>query len=342
MIASKSSGRISTGRTDARWSTQSQNVITAAGLLLAAVGTTCCSITGCAPQSNDSEPGSRAATISRLEELGATVSGQTVFVEEDFGLVNVTLGPEWRAGNDGLAHVNGAGAIHDLILDCPDLNESGFKHLGAIREVSGLYMKRTVPTDADLRQLRRLKQLEAIEFDGSNVTDSGLEALDCHNPTWLIIDNAGQASDGGLAHLGRMTNLFCLQLSGAAITGRGLTQLSRLEHLRTLTLKCAAIDDQALVHLRQFPRLRRLDLSGTQVRGPGLVHLAELPRLGELTLNDTPLTDEGLQYLAGADSLAVLSLIGTKASAAGVEQLWSLPRLKTVFLADQRISRPVR
>ncbi len=105
------------------------------------------------------------------------------------------------------------------------------------------------------------------------------------------------ASDSGISHLAGLTDLKILRLNQTRITDVGLAHLSRLRNLEWLDLGGTRVSDAGLVHLAALSNLKWLDLSGTRVAGAGLVHLSALSNLTRLNLDDTQVTDAGLVHL---------------------------------------------
>lgn len=122
-----------------------------------------------------------------------------------------------------------------------------------------------------------------------------------HRPNLQNIGNAD------LIHIGALSGLQRLDLSGTAITGLGLEHLRELDQLIELALRDTAIDDIGLQNLQGLTRLRILDLTGTNVTDAGLIRLVRLPKLEELKLRNTHVTPEGLS--AFADSRPKVRLI---------------------------------
>src|SRR5205085_58971 len=86
----------------------------------------------------------------------------------------------------------------------------------------GLYLFRTPITDAGLKELTGLKQLQALYLGGTQVTDAGLKEL------------AG------------LKQLQSLDLGETKITGAGLKQLAELKQLQSLGLGFTKITDAGL------------------------------------------------------------------------------------------------
>jgi hypothetical protein len=277
----------------------------------------------------------RLAALAVLGGLGADVPYDKRWIDDRD--LWITCGDKWRGGNEGLAHLEDVQDAYEVILDCPEIDDTGLQHVGQMRRLEGLTCRRTIITDAGLESVSVVRGLQALQLYGSQITDTGFAAVSDHSLMWLLVDNATHITDAGLAHLANMDRMISLRLSGAQVTGSGFAQLDKLQELRSLELSGTHVDDKDLAQLTRFPRLRRLDLSDTKVAGPGLVHLQALSRLLELNLDGTQVDDEALQSLSGIKSLMFISVVKTRVTEAGADQLRTRPGL-TVMLQPQDTS----
>ena len=202
-------------------------------------------------------------------------------------------------------------------------------------------------SDARLRALvDQSPDLREIEFDGSLLTDVGVEALfkrpglgrvefpaDPSNPHLL--------TDASLTTIGRLRSLSTLTMTTGGFTEEGLDALAGLP-LNTLTIGSVESISEAgmkrLVAGRTFTRLAlagpaitdailpllaghldprgKLDLSRSAITDDGMRHLIPL-RLDELQLNHTALTDAGLATLASGTTVRSVFASDTKVTPAG-------------------------
>jgi hypothetical protein len=111
--------------------------------------------------------------------------------------------------------------------------------------------------------------------------DAQLAALEPIAPQILWLDVSGtQITDTGLAALERFPNLTRLHLNRTSITDAGLTHLTRLSHLEYLNLYGTKITDTGLTPLAKLPNLRALYIWQTGVTTQGIDRLkASLPQL---------------------------------------------------------------
>lgn len=109
-----------------------------------------------------------------------------------------------------------------------------------------------------------------------------------HWPGWLVnyfssvvvVDLRGRGNDDVLAHVGHLTQLRQLHVTGRAITDAGLADLRDLRSLQLLSVENSQVTDAGLEHLRLLKSLKRLTLSGTNVTDDGVEKLKQaLPGL---------------------------------------------------------------
>lgn len=131
-------------------------------------------------------------------------------------------------------------------------------------------------TDADLRHIESLRQLQLLYVSGPQVTDAGME------------------------HVKGLTHLEELILGDTHVTDAGMENITGLTQLQMLNLVGTPVTDAGLEDLKGSTELVFLYLGGTQVTDAGLEHLKELTRLISLDLSDTQVTDEGVKKLQQA------------------------------------------
>lgn len=147
-----------------------------------------------------------------------------------------------------------------------------------------------------------------VSFEGTQVTDAGLELV------------------RGLPQL-QWLNLFATQ-----VTDAGLNNLKGLRQLRVLNLGSTRVTDAGMVHLKGLTKLQSLSLDQTEVTDAGLEHLQGLTQLDFLVLDDTQVTDGGLEQLAGLTQLKELSLNHTRVTDDGVKRLHqTLPKCRIAY-----------
>ena len=204
---------------------------------------------------------------------------------------------------------------------------------------------RTV-TDADLAELPKLRDLEGLNLDDTEVTTDGLVTISqmhwlrelaighqemrmvvARNPVSVQPRTSRGPVKGngrGVSELRRLRHLESLQLIEVPLPPDRLAFLAQMPKLECLNLWGCAVGDEDLRFVAQLSGLKRLNLSGTEVTDAGLVHVAKLAGLEELYLNGTAMSGGGTQELASLKKLKRLEVRYTGTSSADVAALQSL------------------
>jgi internalin A len=111
--------------------------------------------------------------------------------------------------------------------------------------VVSAYLSGTKVTDADMKDLADLKQLQTLDLRNTSVTDTGLKDL------------------------AALTQLRELYLIGTNVTNAGLKEVATLKQLQKLYLVGAKVTDAGLKDLVNLKQLQELNLSDTMVTDAG-------------------------------------------------------------------------
>ncbi|MEO2036270.1 MAG: PQQ-binding-like beta-propeller repeat protein, partial [Planctomycetaceae bacterium] len=179
----------------------------------------------------------------------------------------VLIAPGTSVSKEGLDQLAAAPKLAAISLDvCNGVNDACCDTLGRMAGLRALVLKKTgfEPeriSDAGLKMLSQLNNLEILNLYGNSVTDDGL------------------------SHLNHMSNLRELDLSLLPITDDGIRHLARLPRLRRLELLYSEgfagtnITDAGLKSLGEFSQLTHLNLVGAKISDAGLKHISQLDQL---------------------------------------------------------------
>jgi hypothetical protein len=107
-------------------------------------------------------------------------------------------------------------------------------------------------TDDDMKHLRGLKSLIALDLTGGGYTDEGLKEIsDLTGLGELYLSDRAKITDAGIAHLRRLTGLRVLRLAGPGITDGCIKDLRELKGLKELSIQDTAITESGLKDLKQ-------------------------------------------------------------------------------------------
>ena len=199
-----------------------------------------------------------------------------------------------------------------------------------LAKVTGVILSNPNFTDEGLKEVAKLKQLEALYLDGTKTTDAGLkEVAKLQKLTHLFLGDT-QITDEGLKEVAKLKQLEELNLYDCTkTTDTGLKEVAKLQNLERLSLALTKITDEGLKDVAKLQNLSTLGLDRTQITDAGLKEVAKLPNLKELVLGNTQITDEGLKDVAKLQKLESLNLYGTKVTKAGADELEkALPNCK--------------
>ena len=220
----------------------------------------------------------------------------------------------------------------------------GLKHVKGCRN---WFLQGTNLTDAGVRVLAEIPDLNVVYLDRTKVTGAGLKEVRVY---WLLSLRDTPVTDEGLKALRGHKGLPHLDLSGTKITDAGLRELKDLKQLRTLTVMedqdhsgrrprgsdgpdrtpepggsdDTKVTDAGMKALKKLTGLQRLDLNGTTVTAAGLSDLKDLPGLTTLQLSRTKLSDADLELFKSPQNfkaLRDLSVSQTQVTAQGLHAL---------------------
>jgi predicted transcriptional regulator len=176
------------------------------------------------------------------------------------------------------------------------------------------------------------------DFEGTGVTDQGLQVLERMPRLASLWIEKAPITDRSLEVIGRLTILENLLLGEVPITDDGVARLAGLSMLRFLDLPGAEITDRALEFIARLAKLRRLNLSNTKIQGHGLQALESLKYLEELFLEGTGISDISLVPLAGLARLTHLDLGATRIGDPGLAHVSRLTGLNGLNLGQTEVT----
>ncbi|CAI5950205.1 unnamed protein product [Closterium sp. NIES-64] len=256
-----------------------------------------------------------------------------------------------------LAHVAGMTRLSTLDLS----NSSGFttqglQHLYALPSLTTLVLCGTpVGWEGDetvsLEGIGAASQLHTLKLDHTSVDDSDLEPLTALTSlTTLSLENCHNLTPALLAHVGQLTGLEELSLSGCAMGDEVLPQLNCLPRLSSLTVP-PGVTDAGLQHLAALPALRRLSLGSrrarctaeppvaARLRGVSFVTRA---RVRLIALHESTSTHRDLEAASGRGMAAMGKRAREEACAAGEAAMKALQEVRSELAALQREVAAVR
>ena len=195
-------------------------------------------------------------------------------------------------------------------------------------------------TDADWRQLVKLRTFKTLWLHSKEATDADLARLNgLDKLVTLDLFSSTRITGPGLVHLAHLPALRSLALP-KGFPASGLRYLKDLDGLTELSIHYTSFKDDAggLAHLKELDGLERLTISSTDILDAALAPLANLTRLKSLNLwNNEKMSDAGLVHLKNLKRLETVSL-PYRIRGAGLKHLTGAKRLQTLSLIGNRIS----
>ena len=180
-------------------------------------------------------------------------------------------------------------------------------------------------------------------LDNQQITDEVLLHMDGFPLLEMILLKELQASDDGLAHVGRLGNLRKLYIwNGRNVTDEGVAHLAGCRQLEYLHLSESKLGDEGLRVLSGLPRLKGLSLQGNRCTDAGLAHVGRMRQLTSLWIGcmdetRSNITGSGLTHLGKLTQLEELDLQNTGVSDKELLQLKELKSLKGLLLSGTAV-----
>jgi internalin A len=180
---------------------------------------------------------------------------------------------------------------------CPRVTDAGLKELAGLSNLQSLTLGGTQVKGPGLRELKGLKQLRTVTFGDALVTDEILRNLRQAGLLHALSSASGKTG----VRPANPAEVEALGLnSDTGVTDAGLKELKEFTNLQYLFLSGAGVTDAGLKELRDFKSLHTLDLSSTAVTDVGLRELKDCKGLETLYLRQTRVTDAGVKELKAA------------------------------------------
>jgi Serine/threonine protein kinase len=189
--------------------------------------------------------------------------------------------------------------------------------------------------------LAKIKALEELQLDSSNVTDRDLEHFRHHpNIRYIVLGNCKGISDRALNAVATMPNLSMLDLSNTEITDEGLKNLRDCTKLNRIILEGTKISDQGLKYLSSWPAVLTINIAQSRVSGDGLRFIVgKWPGLELLELGgSTKIKPEDLECLRNSQ-VKNLDIIGLPISNKEMQTIGTLKSLNSLHITKGTFSK---
>jgi predicted Zn finger-like uncharacterized protein len=134
-------------------------------------------------------------------------------------------------------------------LDSPFVNGADLAVLKHCKQLRVLYLG-AATTDADLKILKDLPQLQELRLDEARVTDAGMKEIKNLTQLENLNLNKTRITDAGLKELRDLPRLKKLWLADTGVTDAGLKELERFKNLKIVDLTHCKVTDAGVNRLR--------------------------------------------------------------------------------------------
>jgi hypothetical protein len=166
---------------------------------------------------------------------------------DDITMVDLAAGATDRE----MALLGNLASVDTLTLDPSRMSDYGLSRLDRLTGLRWLTI--TGPVRSRVLPPGVLDQLEGLNIDGTDVTDTWLRCLVGMRGIRLLGLTHTTVTDAGLAHLSSVTGLQHLYLDGTRISDEGLAHLKPLAKLKRVYVKGTKVSDSGA---REFQRAK--------------------------------------------------------------------------------------
>jgi len=192
-------------------------------------------------------------------------------------------------------------------------------------------------TDAVVKEIGVLENLQELSLMHTSVTDAGLQELrNTHLSTFRL--SSRTITDEGLKGIKGLRFLRTLSLDSPMVTDAGMKEISNLKYLTVLSLQRFQMTDAGLMELAKLENLSKLDLFNMQITDDGLKELSKSKSLTALNIHNAKITDDGLKELSNLKDMADLNIQEAQISDAGLKELSKLTNLMTLHIRQPKIT----
>lgn len=164
------------------------------------------------------------------------------------------------ANDDTLKHFTHLSKIRRLLFSGTDVTDACLKYLASLKDLNHITAGSTLMKGSGLAYLAELPALERLELSCSNFRDCKFAKIPTFKKLKLFTASTCELNDGACEFIGRQLLLEDIDISKNKITDAGIARLVGLKKLRTLNLCDTLVTPKCLTSLSKMPSLLRLTL----------------------------------------------------------------------------------
>src|SRR5687768_15025899 len=150
----------------------------------------------------------------------------------------------------------------------------------AAGRITGVNLRASWVTDADLRKLPQMPHLTSLDLSLTRITDQGMQELkSLPGIVEFSVRWAEYVTDEGLAAIKDWKKLKRLDVHGAKVSDSTLSHISGIVTLESVDVGSAMVTDVGVDRLALLPNLKALTIGGNEIGDPGLQGLRRMPGL---------------------------------------------------------------
>ncbi len=152
----------------------------------------------------------------------------------------------------GISRLRSAERLQSLFLYRNQVQGQGFADLARLPDLKSLTILYEPITNAGFEGLCDLRMLRELVIEGVQFSDEAFKAIEnLQSLERFVLADNHELGDEGLGHLGALTKLSYLELSGPPISDALLPHLSQLKKLQHLRLIDTSVSDAGVQALRK-------------------------------------------------------------------------------------------
>ena len=169
--------------------------------------------------------------------------------------------------------------------------------IASLADLQGLHTLRWLTRDEDLLGVRKLTELKALDLQGLDISDDGMQHLAGLPALEELVLNGTAVTSAGLEHVAQgLPELESIVYIDSVITVPVIDALNKMPKLRQLGL-LARFDEESWSKLASLQEVRELNLSKCEIPNRDLSPLLQLTKIQMLDLDATNLEREDIDRL---------------------------------------------
>jgi internalin A len=228
--------------------------------------------------------------------------------------------------------------VIELLAPATGFSDQDARLLLAFPKLKRVDLAYTKITDATLRVIGKLADLEELDIRHTSVKGSGLKDLGAVRK----INLRGLALDESIVDIARLSHVHTIILSNSTFRIERFPSLDKLNALRIIDLESTPANDRVIAQLAGTVALQTLRLGSTKITDVSAPLIAKLTRLEELDLQDTNISDAFFGKIGKMQQLRILNLAGTSVSDAGLPRLAQFPNIEELSLWNTKVGGGMR